>query len=381
VFVTFVLGLLASIGLAFAPMPFVWIPLLWSGLFIHRAVVAERRATKLACTNAAGILLVFALAEGISLLRPGLELSGSLTEGYFRGHESLGYAPVAENRATATRSFGGEVLYDVVYSIDQNGLRIPPPVAPDAGGECLLFFGGSFTFGEGVNDDEAMPYRVGVKTGGRFRVYNFAFHGYGAHQMLAALEDELVAATVDCVPRQVVYLAHPDHAVRAAGFASWDTHGPRYLRDSGGGVAYAGHFDDGLAFYGRGFLTVLNQSKLLATLLSLRQPDPEATEKLFVAIIAAAREHVETRHAGAEFHVILWGNADSALSQQLASAGLRLHPIDRIVSEEERADPRYTIPRDGHPTALLHERVAAYVAREIVGTPAVKADAAAGGEP
>ena len=104
------LGLLASIGLAFAPMPFVWIPLLWSGLFIHRAVLAERRVVKLALTNAAGILLVFSLAEGSLQLRPALELSGSMTDGYFRGHESLGYAPVAQNRATATRSFAGFVL-------------------------------------------------------------------------------------------------------------------------------------------------------------------------------------------------------------------------------------------------------------------------------
>jgi hypothetical protein len=222
-----------------------------------------------------------------------------------------------------------------------------------------------------------MPYRVGEKTGGRFRVYNFAFHGYGAHQMLAALEDQLVEGTIDCVPRLVIYQAHPDHVVRAAGFAPWDPHGPRYLREPGGGVAYAGHFDDGVALYGWGLLSVLNQSKLLAALLSLRQPDQESSERLFVGIVGAARELVETRHLGAEFHVILWEDANSSLFQQLARAGLRLHPIDTIVPKEERGDPRYTIPRDGHPTALLHERVAAYVAREIVDAPEVRPEDAA----
>jgi len=367
VLLTCLLGVVASIGLAFAPLPFVWIALLWSGLFVLRAALAERAAAKLAWINAAGILLVFAVAEGILQLRPSLELGGSLSDGYLHGHESLGYAPLAQNRATATRSFAGEVLYDVVYTIDQNGLRMPPPVAEGAGQECLLFFGGSFMFGDGVMDDEAMPYQVGSKTGGRFRVYNFAFHGYGPHQMLAALEDELVAATIDCVPRYAIYLGHPEHVMRVAGFASWDIHGPRYVLEPGAGrVAYAGHFDDGLAFYRRWLVTLLNRSKLVSTFLSRRRPETEASEQLFVGIVDAAREHIEARHPGAEFHVILWDEANSSLSRQLASAGLRLHHIDAIVPAEERDEPRYTIPRDRHPTALLHERVADYVVSEIV---------------
>jgi len=360
-------GLGASFALAFAPRPFVWIPLFWSGLLVYRAAAAEHRCAKLSCVNAAGVLLVFSLAELALQLRPALELSG-LPDDYFQGNESLGYAPLAASRGTATRSFAGEVLYDVVYTIDQNGLRVAPPVADGAGSECLLFFGGSFTFGEGVGDSETMPYQVGVQTGGRFRVYNFGFHGYGPHQMLAALQDELVSGTIECEPHHAIYQGLPDHVLRAAGFRSWDSHGPRFVLGAAGKVAYAGHFDDGLAFLGRGLLTLLDRSKVLAMLLSLREPEPGAAEQLFVGIVGAARAHVEARHPGAEFHVILWDDANSSLSRRLASAGLRLHHVDAIVPEEERNEPRYTIPRDGHPTALLHERVAAYVAREIVGT-------------
>lgn len=361
------LGLGASIGLVLVPLPFVWIWLLWSGLFVRWAAVAERPAAKLACINAAGILLVFSVAEATLQLRPGLELSGSLTDGYFQGHESLGYAPLPENRATARRSFAGEVLYDVVYTIDQNGLRVAPPVAEGAGEECLLFFGGSFTFGEGVNDAEAMPYQVGVETHGRFRVYNFGFHGYGPHQALAALEDGLVAGVIDCAPRFAIYQALPDHVTRAAGFTPWDSHGPRYVLEPGGGVVYAGHFDDGSALYGRALRSALNASRLFAVLLSRRQPEQEAGERLFVGIVDAVRQHLETRYPGCEFHVILWDDPHSSLSRRLAGAGLRLHPIDAIVPAEELGQPRYTLPRDGHPTARLHERVAAYVARVIVG--------------
>ncbi|MDJ0853368.1 MAG: hypothetical protein QNK04_33805 [Myxococcota bacterium] len=357
---------LASVALALAPWPFVWIPLLWSAFFVHRAARVEGPGAKIAWINAAGLLAIFAAAEGVLQLRPSLELSG-LPDDYFQGHETLGYAPLASSRATATRTFAGQVLYEVAYTIDAAGLRVAPPVAEGGGAECLLFFGGSFIFGEGVNDEEALPYQVGVATQGRFRVYNFGFHGYGPHQMLAALEDDLVAATLDCTPHRAVYLALPDHVIRAAGFRSWDVHGPRYALQPGGGVAYAGHFDDGAAFYWRSLLTLLERSKLLATLLAWRRPDPDEAERLFLGIVVAARDQIETRHPGAEFHVIFWDDADASLARRLRAAGVRLHPIDEIVPPGERAGPAYTIPRDGHPTAQLHESVADYVAREIVG--------------
>jgi hypothetical protein len=56
-------------------------------------------------------------------------------------------------------------------------------------------FGCSFTFREGVEDREAMPYLVGELS--KYIVYNFGFHGYGAHQMLSALEYGIVDRIVD----------------------------------------------------------------------------------------------------------------------------------------------------------------------------------------
>ena len=80
---------------------------------------------------------------------------------------------------------GGETLYAVVYSVDKRGLRVEPPLAPGHGDRCVLFFGCSYTFGEGVNDAETLPYRTGVLAEGRLRMINFGLHGYGPHQMLA----------------------------------------------------------------------------------------------------------------------------------------------------------------------------------------------------
>ena len=60
-------------------------------------------------------------------------------------------------------------------------------------------------FGAGLNDTEAMPYQVGLKTNGDYRIYNFGVNAYGPHHMLSALEH----GYVENILRQT-YLRTPD---------------------------------------------------------------------------------------------------------------------------------------------------------------------------
>jgi len=146
---------------------------------------------------------------------------------YFQTHKILGTVPKKNIQITAQKSYRNKLLYNVQYTIDQNGLRIgfnhrqEPETA-------VLFFGGSFTFGEGVNDNETMPYRFEEK--GIFKAFNFGFHGYGPHQMLAILENEMEKSIVSDTPsKYAVYQAIAGHVDRCAGRAWWDQSGPRYL--------------------------------------------------------------------------------------------------------------------------------------------------------
>ncbi len=95
-----------------------------------------------------------------------------------------------------------------------------PPPSNKENGKCVLFFGGSFTFGEGLNDNETMPYSVGIKMKGKYQVYNFGFHGYGPHQMLSAIEHNMVNDIISCKQKYVIYQALVTHADRSGGFLS-----------------------------------------------------------------------------------------------------------------------------------------------------------------
>ena len=140
----------------------------------------------------------------------------------------LGYAP-KKNSQVRARNFRGDVLvYDAVYTIGENGLRITPPHQQGDLAGCIVFFGDSFTFGDGVNDEETYPYQVGRRLGVGYATYNFAVTAYGPHQMLAALQAGRVDTVADCRPTHFIYLFIPAHVARVAGIIDSYCAQPRY---------------------------------------------------------------------------------------------------------------------------------------------------------
>ena len=164
-------------------------------------------------------------------------MAGSYTNrNYGIGVPDIGYGPQPGTTCTAQKTVGTNILYNVTYEIDDNGLRFTPP-ASSSNANAILFFGGSFTFGEGVNNNEAMPYRVADLCNYQYNVLNFGFHGYGPHQMLAALDSGLVEKILDSItPTIILYQALPGHALRSAGESSWDRDGPAYTLSKEGKI-------------------------------------------------------------------------------------------------------------------------------------------------
>ena len=326
--------------------------------------------------NVGLLLLILAAAEIFQSRRgpsgetkpPGVEMSGSYTlpGHYFADHEILGSVPREDRSSRSLKRRDGKPVYDVVYTIDVNGRRLPPP---DHGGSdlpCVAFFGGSFTFGEGVDDEETMPCRVGLKTGGRFRILNYGFHGYGAHHMLAVLQIGRVEESLDCDLRHVIYWALPSHAGRAAGRVSWKA-GPKYVMVPGGGVELAGTFEKQRA-EDHGFLTGLALKSHLASraVERLRETDDA---RLMVELVEASRREVANRFPECDFHVLFWDAKQSGrrIARGLRERGIPVHPVEDFVPGLAQDEASYTLSRyDLHPNARLHERVAEYVSREII---------------
>ena len=145
----------------------------------------------------------------------------------------------------------GEIVYDATYHFDALYRRLvpePPGLDPH---EFILFFGGSQTFGEGLNDRETIPALVQKDTLSH-RVYNYAYSGYGPHQMLRKLETNTLRDEVTETRGIAFYQYFTFHIPRVLGtmaYIGWaGGAAPYYQLNNKGQPEYSGSFATGRFF-------------------------------------------------------------------------------------------------------------------------------------
>ncbi len=366
-FLLFLFGVAVSMmSLRHLAAPYVWISLYFFLFFLYGSIVSTKSTVKLVCLNLWFIVILLGSFEVYfwtsQLFNDKEHFEGPYNQGYSVNNDFLGYAPTKDKAFTAIKYYEEKQLYNVTYTIDDDGLRISPPFNKE-NGKCVLFFGGSFTFGEGLNDNEAMPYLVGIKSNGKYRIYNFGYHGYGPHQMLSAIEHNLVNNIIDCEPEYVIYWAIVYHADRSGGFSSWDQHGPWYTLTVDGAVKYKGHFDDDKIG------NELKKSFLYNLFMKKIKSMNKANVNLFIAIVDKTNQLLQDLYPGVKFHVIIEGSGENYIINHLKKKNIPVHPIEKILPDYSiyyRSIYALSPPYDNHPSALKNERIADYVISHIL---------------
>lgn len=371
--ITFLVLIGTLFAMRISHAPYLWIFPCWSAIFFLVATLSKATIAKAISINLAAAASILSLAEGYWTSQKHENTSGyyagSYTDDYFLKHEFLGHAPSKSAKVTSTKIYQDKVLYDVVYNTDQHGLRIAPPHQEDSS-KCLLFFGGSFTYGEGVSDEQTMPYRAGVLSEGRYRVYNFGFHAYGAHQMLSALQHGLVEQIIECKPKHVIYLGMVAHIARSAGLVPWEHHGPRYVLEPDGRLIFGGRFDQKPKSWLATHLR-LESSQIYSRILGKQRAVNSNDVDLYLDIVTAARDSLLADYPESEFHVLLWGHESDRTFRHLLEAmnkrKINTHPLSRIIPSYSVLRNHYEVsPSDKHPNALSHDLVARYVVNSIL---------------
>lgn len=392
--------LLTSVVLHNFSRPYIYLSILWAIVCLAASIMAGRPWAKALWLNLAVLAFTLGGAElyfyevyfSDEPLRE-TEYSeddaspGNTDIGDIFQHRLLGWAPTHRKSFVERARFDNKLLYQVKYTIDDHGLRIasPPVSATKRESRCLLFFGDSFTFGEGVNDEETMPYRVGEKTNRRYQICNFAFLGYGPHQMLAQLQQGLVDAAIEeCKPLVAIYQALPDHVSRAAGLEAWDQSGPKYVSGGDSLVLWKGRFDEQKPhdFLGsfRAFhrslpkdtKRYLEKSAMYRAFLFMHRAVNDDDIDVFLRIVDRSRQIIESQHRGASFHVVFWdfsgeNPVESKIIEGLKQRGIPVHLISSILPEFRGHEERFKIHHaDGHPNSLAHDRVADYIVKTII---------------
>lgn len=366
--------LLTIICLKFLPIPFVWVLWAWTLVFLNGFLFLKMGFVRVAMFNAAIIVAVLAIAESYCAFRP--DLRPTYSEPYMVSDDILGTVPIKGTHARSTEFGYGLPIYDVTYTIDANGLRVAPPSTVSESHGSILFFGCSFTFGEGVKDDQTLPYQVGIQSQGQYKVYNFAFHGYGPHQMLAAIESGRVRDIVAEPPRYAIYQVIPDHVARVAGKIPYGQHSPRYVLNADDTVRLAGHFDDAEKPASRleaKLVGQLHKSMLFRTLESLKPRTNEEDVHLLLAIVRKSRDLLVAEYPGIEFHIILRQNFDyeqaryQELQKEFSQMNIPVHLLENILPDYNADPQRYWLnPHDRHPNSLQNRLIAEYVVTKIL---------------
>tara|TARA_Y100000589_G_scaffold5166_1_gene4516 strand:+ start:465 stop:1727 length:1263 start_codon:yes stop_codon:yes gene_type:complete len=201
---------------------------------------------------------IFSLFNSIELIKkksefPEISQSGTYqTTGNFKKNNSeiLGYRYKDNIRRLTSRKIRKykskqTIIYDVIYNIDERNNRFTPHLNKPVNKEkAILFLGGSYTFGEGLNDNETLSFFLQNFTG--LASINAGLHGYGAHQALQILDNEKLfnKKTSSYSVKTIIYRAIPAHIARTAGKSSWDIYGPCYQLDSKNNIVFKGSFID-----------------------------------------------------------------------------------------------------------------------------------------
>lgn len=239
----------------------------------------------------------------------------------------------------------------------------------------IIFLGCSFTFGEGLEDTESLPYRTGKIT--QTNAINLGCMGYGLHQVYQLFDRKY--AGIPNEQRIFVYSFLYDHILRANGVYNWNEGSP-FFSVIGDSLIHSGslsanilkpenkyiHYISMLGTFS--FLkNMLEKVALKSRVNKLRQID---YDRCFLMINKMA-SHI--KRTGGKLIIIDWDRKDWANSAINDLPGLMIEKqlndlsdlnvnIIRVSSVMDLNDKACFIPNDGHPTAFANEKLASAIA-------------------
>ncbi len=128
----------------------------------------------------------------------------------------------------------GKKLINSTYTIDIDGFRNTPIIQNNSKDLEINFFGGSFVFGWGLDDNETLPYLV-QNHFNNWNIKNYGISGYGVHQMLAQINNN-----VKTIGDINFLITHNAHVPRSACKKDYSFGTPRYILNDNSEVKRSG---------------------------------------------------------------------------------------------------------------------------------------------
>lgn len=315
-----------------------------------------------------GLVVLASLAFGLIIAEATATILDSrvltvLANGFSVPQPIIGLGPEHAGRfhAEKTDPKSGLPIYSVDYTIDSNLLRETHTVET---GHAIVFFGDSFTFGEGLNDADTLPQIFGDLLERRQRVLNLGYPGYGPQQFLAELQSGRFDGVIGAQPRLFIFMTAAGHAERTACKPFWVRRWPRYELENGQ-VALKGTCYDGLNLRVREWFEDMASYRLFIEPYFRRvtHEDVELYTRILLTAVKLAKEKygVATLIPYVPNRNYLYGTgfSDDEIVQRLRDGGAMV--VDVSLAKEKAAGAKLVIEGDGHPTPLANRLKASII--------------------
>lgn len=288
----------------------------------------------------------------------------------------LGFRPAANSEVVATVTLGTETVYRQTYHFDGDAARVTP--AAPAGAATYLFMGDSFTFGQGLADDQTLASQFAKVSNFGVRTVNLGVPGNAPNHLVRAFEAGLLDRYASQHVKAVVTWIIPAQLARVTGDGGWLGSSPRYELEDGK-LRYTGSFNDyrltnplaGAKYY-------LGEQLPFIDAIGMKQRQQQQVD-LFVAMMARLQQYTREKFDAPLIAVYSWpdrtsrsGYGASEFDQPLLvetlgrvyKLGIPLVSVNVLTHEFPVA--RLLIPHDGHPTAFANELIALELKRRLL---------------
>jgi hypothetical protein len=278
----------------------------------------------------------------------------------------LGYKPNPNTTHTGVRTKDGQVIYSITYSTDTNSLRITPIDSTKPRTKYAQFFGCSMTFGEGVQNKETLPYYF-AKFDSTYRPYNFAYSGYGPHQMLARLETNNLKNIVKEKSGVGFYIYINDHVSRVIGTMtnfSYNGGNAPYYHKEGKGIKREGLFIETRRMRSWFYEKMLKSNILKLFKIGYPFKISDEDYELTAEVMAESSRLYKEQFGNDNFYVIIYPTTvdSSLIINLLKQKGVKVLDYSKLFNPLEK---KYAIPYDEHPTALANEILIKQLVKDI----------------
>ncbi|MBL7799969.1 MAG: hypothetical protein JNL95_04515 [Chitinophagales bacterium] len=244
------------------------------------------------------------------------------------------------------------LLLEVSYNFDSLGRR--KTYCPSTHqSKSILFFGCSFTYGDGVNDRETLPSQY-ADLDSSVSVYNYAIDGWGPQQTYLQISKRNLSIETYSDTALGIYVWIDDHIKRAALYKShyqgWTQFFPCFTLENNV-LKYKGSFEK--AYPLKGFLFELLNNSLFFKNIEIPSHETKQDYALVTALLKASRDRFSQQFKQGKFVVFIYPGSSGTIIPYL-----KAEKIDYVVGNSSLLNNTDFIPKHGHPNKNANRKIA-----------------------